>query len=206
VSSEHLQEDALNMHFDGELAPAEAASVQSHLASCGDCSERLSSMQRLREMITVSSEQAASEVDFDAMFARVEQATQAAPLPGLWERITLWVAESLEHNPMKVWAPVGGFAVAAIALITVLSQSSSPSVDDEQELARRGVIAEERERKRERMMLAQAADPVTADDSAEAANASEVVQVDFGSNTGTVFEIALAGGASTPVVWINDED
>jgi hypothetical protein len=32
------------------------------------------------------------------------------------------------------------------------------------------------------------------------------VQVDFGSNTGTVFEIALADGASTPVVWINDEE
>jgi hypothetical protein len=34
---------------------------------------------------------------------------------------------------------------------------------------------------------------------------SEVVQVDFGDNAGTVFEIALAEGVSTPVVWINDE-
>lgn len=35
---------------------------------------------------------------------------------------------------------------------------------------------------------------------------SEVVEIDFGNNAGTVFEIALADGSSTPVVWINDDD
>jgi anti-sigma factor RsiW len=35
---------------------------------------------------------------------------------------------------------------------------------------------------------------------------SEIVHVDFGANAGTVFEIAMADGTSTPVVWINDED
>jgi hypothetical protein len=35
---------------------------------------------------------------------------------------------------------------------------------------------------------------------------SEVVQVDFGSNAGTVFNIPLADGSSSPVVWINDDD
>ena len=32
------------------------------------------------------------------------------------------------------------------------------------------------------------------------------VEVDFGQNAGTVFEIALENGSSTPVVWINDDD
>jgi hypothetical protein len=35
---------------------------------------------------------------------------------------------------------------------------------------------------------------------------SEVVEIDFGNNAGTVFEIALSDGSSTPVVWINDDD
>jgi anti-sigma factor RsiW len=189
VSTEHVQEEALHMHFDGELAPPEAASVQRHLATCGECGDRLASLQRLREMIVMSAEHAASEVDFEAMFGRVEQGTKAAPAPSWGERITLWVTESLQHNPMKVWAPVGGFAVAAAVLVFVLTRSGG--VEETPELARKGVIEEAREPKREKMMIA--------------SNASEVVQVDFGSNTGTVFEIALADGASTPVVWINED-
>jgi hypothetical protein len=39
---------------------------------------------------------------------------------------------------------------------------------------------------------------------AAAAN-SEVSQVDFGQNTGTVFEVPVDDDVSTPVVWINDE-
>ena len=194
MSTEHVQEEALHMHFDGELAPSEAASVQRHLATCGECTRRLSSLQRLREMIVMSAEQVASEVDFDAMFGRVEQGTKAAPAPGLLDRLQIWVTESLEHNPFKVWAPVGGFAVAAAVLVFVLTRSGGVLSDPEQqepELAKPGIVDTSREPKREKMMIA--------------SNASEVVQVDFGSNTGTVFEIALADGASTPVVWINED-
>jgi anti-sigma factor RsiW len=36
--------------------------------------------------------------------------------------------------------------------------------------------------------------------------ASEIVEVDFGSNAGTVFDIPLSDGSSTPVVWIDDDD
>jgi len=191
VSIEHVQEDALNMHFDGELAPAEAASVERHLATCGECSKRLNSMQRLHEMITMSAAQVASEVDFDAMFGRVEQGTKVAPVPRLIERIGLWVTESLQHNPMRVWAPAGGLALAAAAAVIFVLRPSEP-------MAKRGVVPDEREPKREKMMVAE-------NDPAPESNASEVVQVDFGSNTGTVFEIALADGASTPVVWINED-
>jgi anti-sigma factor RsiW len=197
VSTEHVQEEALHMHFDGELAPAEAASVQRHLATCGECTKRLTSLQRLREMIAMSAEQVASEVDFDAMFGRVEQGTKVAPAPSLLDRLQIFVTESLEHNPMKVWAPVGGFAIAAAVLVFVLTRSGGALSDPEQqEIAKPGIVDEQRERKREKMMIAS---------NASASNASEVVQVDFGSNTGTVFEIALADGASTPVVWINED-
>jgi anti-sigma factor RsiW len=179
------------MHFDGELAPAEAASVERHLASCSACNDRLGSMLRLREMVTVSSEQAASQVDFEAMFSRIEEATRVQPGPGLIERLGVWIREALEHNPSKVWLPAGAaFAAAAAAVIALTG------AEQEREVARRPAPRDPYAPKAAPMMLAEN----------ETANASEVVQVDFGSNTGTVFEIALADGASTPVVWINDEE
>ena len=35
---------------------------------------------------------------------------------------------------------------------------------------------------------------------------SEVVEVDFGANAGTVFDILLSDGSSNPVVWIDDDE
>ena len=198
---EHVQEDALNMHFDGELAPTEAASVERHLASCGECSKRLHSLQQLREMIMMSAEQVASQVDFDAMFGRVEQGTKIAPVPSLWERGTLWVTESLQHNPMRVWAPAGGLALAAAAALAIALSSSGAGVEGEEEIQARGGIAPDVDREK----LNRTPVAVAANEPPPESNASEVVQVDFGSNTGTVFEIALADGASTPVVWINED-
>lgn len=58
--------------------------------------------------------------------------------------------------------------------------------------------------KREAVAAARSRAPLAASSTTGAH--SEVVQVDFGASSGTVFEIALADGASTPVVWINDED
>jgi hypothetical protein len=35
---------------------------------------------------------------------------------------------------------------------------------------------------------------------------SEVVKVDFGSNTGTIFEVEGGAGESLAVVWIDEEE
>jgi predicted phosphoribosyltransferase len=101
---------------------------------------------------------------------------------------------------MRVWAPAGGLALAAAAaLAMVLKSSEAPG--EEEITARKGGIAPDVDREklnREEVRIAANEPPAES-------NASEVVQVDFGSNTGTVFEIALADGASTPVVWINED-
>ena len=41
---------------------------------------------------------------------------------------------------------------------------------------------------------------------ASVARGSEVLEVDFGSNTGTIFEVEGSAGESLAVVWINDEE
>jgi hypothetical protein len=138
-------------------------------------------------------------VGFDAMFGRVEQGTKVAPMPGLWERAALWVTESLQHHPMRVWAPAGGLALAAAAALAIALQGSETPGEQELKAGRPIVPDVDREKlNRDEMRVA-------ANEPPPESNASEVVQVDFGSNTGTVFEIALADGASTPVVWINEE-
>ncbi|MBW1760964.1 MAG: hypothetical protein JRG67_02155 [Deltaproteobacteria bacterium] len=43
-------------------------------------------------------------------------------------------------------------------------------------------------------------------DPAPAARGSEVVEVDFGSNTGTIFEVEGGAGESLAVIWIDDEE
>jgi hypothetical protein len=35
---------------------------------------------------------------------------------------------------------------------------------------------------------------------------SEVLEADFGSNTGTIFEVEGAAGQSLAVIWIDDEE
>jgi hypothetical protein len=44
-----------------------------------------------------------------------------------------------------------------------------------------------------------------ASESTPVARGSEVVEVDFGANTGTIFEVEGGAGESLAVVWIDDE-
>jgi anti-sigma factor RsiW len=43
-------------------------------------------------------------------------------------------------------------------------------------------------------------------DSVPVARGSEVLEIDFGSNTGTIFEVEGGAGESLAVVWIDDEE
>ena len=53
----------------------------------------------------------------------------------------------------------------------------------------------------------QTGDPGPSDGMASSAvRGSEVVEVDFGANTGTVFEVAGQAGQPLAVVWISDEE
>lgn len=203
MNTAHVEEDTLNMHFDGELSPAEAGAVQRHLTTCAECTKRLASLGKLRDLISMSAIQAASAVDFEVAFGAIDQATRTQPSATWSERAVVWVRESLEYQPSRVWVPAGGMALAAAAALVLALRANTAGPSEE--VARRAAPRDERAEKREPMMLAEA--PAAPTETEEEGSAdSEVVQVDFGSNTGTVFEIALADGASTPVVWINDEE
>jgi len=194
--TDHLDEEALNLHFDGELPPDRAAAAKRHLETCAECGKRLHALERLHEMVVLSAHAGAEGIDFDRVFSQVERGVRAQPPLPFFERMKTLVQELIEHRPLQVFLPATGALAAAAWLI--LSTTAAPGPNASGATAEQGTEqAARRERdqgvERERMMLAEKLE-------------SEVVQVDFGENSGTVFEIALADGASTPVVWINDEE
>jgi anti-sigma factor RsiW len=176
MSVEHISDDLLQRHFDGELDPAEQAQSREHLADCAECNARLRSLQRMQQLIRMAAEDAVGEADWHGMFARIEQATQlpevAVHKPAAQAARTRWFRGA-------TMSAVGAFAVAASVLLMVYRQD--PEASQLQQDGEGGELAVLESR-------------------------SEITHVDFGGNAGTVFDIAFADGSSTPVVWINDDD
>jgi putative zinc finger protein len=184
VKDEHVEEELLQRYFDGGLEGAHAARVEQHLAGCASCSARHRALDKLRQGLRIAAEERARGVDFEALFANVERGVRERPDPGLAERFAVSWRDRLEQRSRQIWIPAAGAVAAAAALLLFLRGSPAHertiSGPDEAIAGERGL----------------AGNP--------AAN-SEVEQVDFGANAGTVFEIALPEGISTPVVWINDD-
>jgi anti-sigma factor RsiW len=185
MNDQHVQEELLQQYFDGELAPASAAEISRHLEHCDPCSRRHRALFALHDAIGRAAEESSKDVDFDALFARIEQGVQQQPAPGLAERTQVWWREQLDQRSRAVWMPAAG-AIAAAAVVLLLVVRGIPT----------GPEIEPPE---------QAPAPTETASTETASSGSEVVDVDFGESTGTVFEVALDDGNSTPVVWINDE-
>ena len=191
VSTEHLTDELLQRHYDGELEYADIGRVHAHLEACADCKERVAVLERLHSLITMNANDRANEVSFDGMFERIEagiaqgdapQATQDGPATTGGKVISL-------ASYRRVVPAVAAFAAAAAVLLMVTVKPSdrgrvgaTPEAPEAGSQARSG-----------------------APEAAVEHRSSEVLKVDFGGNTGTVFEIAMADGSSTQVVWINDE-
>jgi len=182
MNGEHPSSQHLQLSFDGERESesADAAAVRSHVAACAHCQRDLDSLTRLGELVqsTVRADAAApSDAEFARMFENIERAIDAGDV--LPVNVTK-LAPKKPRYLQRAAPALGAVALAAAAMLMVYRQDA-PSGDG--------------------------------DDGYEAATSngagpgrSEVVEVDFGPNAGTVFDIPLADGSSIPVVWINDDD
>ena len=162
----------------------EAKQARDVIAHSAADASRFRTFQRLHELVQVGADEMVGEIDSDAMFRNIEIGI-AKDRPGALGQLKAWLSEFLEHRT-QVWMPMAGAGVVATA---VLLTFYSPAPGEETAAPVSGGSEP----------AAVVVEP------AVPAPSSEVVQVDFGANTGTVFEIALAGGKSTPVVWINDD-
>jgi hypothetical protein len=189
MSQNHLSDELLQRHFDGDLDSVEEAEANEHLSDCAECNVRLEQLGRLQRLIRMAAEDAtghaidASDVNWQGMYARIEQAAQE-PEPAVRVAPVLQPSTAARAKWFRpaVMSGVGAIAVAAAVLLTV-SRGPDPTQTDE-----------------------------TYDDGSDGTLAaletshSEITHVDFGPNAGAVFDIAYDDGSSTPVVWIDDDD
>jgi hypothetical protein len=103
--------------LDGELAPADASAVSTHLAECPECASLAAQLRDTSDSLSQWTVQPVSTTLEEAvMSAATKSATGSIPAkssrnvgPGLWK----W----------NLWATGGGRAVAAIAILLVVSST-----------------------------------------------------------------------------------
>lgn len=184
MNGEHPSSEHLQRSHDGELTSAEAAAVHVHVADCAQCQNDLDSLARLGELVrtTVSADAASlADAEFARLFENIERAISADEVAPV---ITLPKPAPKKSRYLQRAAPaLGAVALAAAAMLMVYRQDTpNPTRDSDDD----GYEA--------------------ATSNSDSPGRSEVVDVDFGPNAGTVFDISLADGSSIPVVWINDDD
>lgn len=184
MSTPELRDDTLQQYFDGELSPAEADEVRAALEKNADARARLAELGRLSNLVRLAAEDLGSGVDANDLFARVQRGIESTH--GL--RV---VAGGGRRHGLEGWriaVPIVGLAAAAAILFALFrpTDEAAPVVEVED------------------------VDIVEVDEPSmlivEAPQGTEVEEVDFGNNTGTIFAVEGDAGEPIAVVWINDDD
>lgn len=196
MSTTNIDDERLQRYFDGELSPEESAAVREEIASSESAAQALANLERLHALMQDASEQWAGKIDSDALYARIERDV-AQDVVHLHEdhkkdAVTDGDGTAVPAEPRpalriiegggekRVWGGVAvGLAAAAAVFLAVFAiprddATKSPSL------------------------------PAPTPQIASAHLGSEVLEVDFGANTGTVFEVQGSFGQPVAVVWIDD--
>lgn len=181
MTHEHISDELLQRHFDGELEPEERPLVRHALSECASCNARLESLAKLSKLIRMAArdaEASASDADFQGMFAQIERAAEE-PLP---DNVVQPNAAARSRWFRPVVSAAAALAVAAAVLLMVARGPDSNPTDE--------TYGEESDEQLAALETSH----------------SEITRVDFGHNAGAVFAIAYDDGSSTPVVWIDDDE
>ena len=115
MESSKIENEKLQMFFDGELPPEEEAAVRRSLEGSPDLAAQVAEWEQLRDAMQSAAAKRAGEIDSDALFARIEQQLDVPEeqpalrvLPGGRER--------------RLWGGMAaGFAAAAAVMLAVLA-------------------------------------------------------------------------------------
>jgi anti-sigma factor RsiW len=177
-----LDDDLLQRYFDGDLPPDERRRVRAEVANDASAQKRLAELARLSELLREPFRNAAREVDADRMFANIERGIREQKARGFGERLRVITSEWTEHRKGVLVPTIASMAVAAAALVVLLSPRHA------RDLSARAP--------------SQPSPPVAI---AALVHGSSVENVDFGESTGTVFEVENEG-VRAAVVWIADDE
>ena len=232
MTEPNLHDELLHRLADGDLDAEEDARVRKALEGDSEAQKTLRELEKLSVLMHTAGESWQAQADPEAMFAQIEaklaqevghnanhKAGQAAttgdaPTPAK-SGGSLWHMLFGDRH----WIPtLGALAMTtAVVLLTVyrpvdpedLAAGPGPAPDSDTAPSEEGLVAPQGGAAPGHV---QAKDdgtdtpPPKSEAAAAAAKtaSSEVVQVDFGNNAGTVFDVALSDGSSTAVIWIND--
>ena len=177
MESAKTEDEKLQMFFDGELAPEEEAALRRDLEGSAEGQAQLREWEQIRGAMKSVSSDWAGALDSDALFARIESDIQAAAIP-----------EAPEAPPVELAPPVlrvvpGGrerrvWGAVATGFAAAAAIFLAVMAWPDQQAPSEGALT----------------------------RGTEVLEVDFGANAGTIFNVKGGAGESLAVVWIDDEE
>ena len=177
MESPKPDDQKLQMFFDGELPPEEEAALRRSMESTPEGMAQIREWAQIREAIQTASADWTGEIDSDSLFARIEAEVSAPVIPIEPARRAKQPVRAVPGGrERRVWGAVAAGFAAAAAIFLAVMARPTTHQDPN------GVTAGARTR------------------------GSEVLKVDFGTNTGTIFEVEGGAGESLAVVWIDDEE
>ena len=172
------ENERLQMFFDGELPPEDEAAVRRDLERSPEGIAQLREWEQVRRAMKSVSNDWAARLDSDALFSRIEAEISPVAPP----------ATEREHSADDVAPPaprvVPGGRERRIWGAVATGFAAAAAV-----------------------LLAVMTWPADRSPTGvEASRGTEVLEVDFGTNAGTVFNVEGSAGQSLAVVWIDDEE
>lgn len=176
MESVKTDEERLQMFFDGELDPEEEAALRRDLERSPEKVAELEELERLRSAMQEGARRWSGTLDSEALFARIEADLREE------QELSRPTAESFAPR-LRVFRGGAGRRVWG-GLAAGLAAAAAALI-----------------------VIAIWPDPIEpAQPSIAEVRGSEVVEVDFGPNTGTVFEVEGRAGEPVAVIWISDEE
>jgi negative regulator of sigma E activity len=177
MESAKTEDEKLQMFFDGELAPEEEAAMRRELEGSTEGQAQLREWERIRDAIQSVSSDWAGALDSDALFARIEADIDAAALPTEAE------APPVEPAPPVLRVVPGGrerrvWGAVATGFAAAAAIFLAVMTWPSEQAPSDGMLT----------------------------RGTEVLEVDFGANAGTIFNVEGGAGESLAVVWIDDEE
>lgn len=170
-------DDKLQMYFDGELSPEEEAELRRELETSPEGQEELRQWSEVREAMQAASLEWTAALDSDALFARIEAELES---PAVAEPPNVVPIErpkpELRVVPGGREKKIWGGIATGFAAAAAIFLAVLSAPDDPN------------------------------GGSLSAARGTEVVEVDFGANSGTVFNVEGGAGQPLAVVWIDEEE
>ncbi|QQR91128.1 MAG: hypothetical protein IPJ88_05180 [Myxococcales bacterium] len=187
-----VDEQTLQQYYDGELPEAEMKRVEQVILNDSALQAKLESYDVLGAMLRTYADETAQAPSFGPVL-RAIRSTQKPVAPSIRSRVLSW-KEFILGSGMRLLFPAGALAMAVLLFIFIKQDTAGEQQPVASRLPKVQTPA----------FIAKAKDKAAT--ALANAGRSEVVEVDFGNNTGTVMDIEDVDGEHIAVLWVDDPE